>query len=268
MLKNTYLLRGEDSFRAARLYNYSLIGASIAGKVTESGPDQSRLKLCTDGEGEAAESWHSRPVFYSGGGAGYSGRPEQGDTLYLYFPTENEENRCVIGGGGAGYETLQTVTQQIMDDTAEEEEEAEKNQPLPMGVEAPERAGAAQGMAAPPRQTGFRKNGKSKRLQYGRVQKLEHAGETGGIVKPGGDPPPDRGRERHGDGERGDQPVQQGRSRVKREERDRDRHAAREAGHAEGKRVYLYPVRDERGGSAAGGNPPERNPGILRQPPE
>ncbi|NBH20289.1 hypothetical protein D3Z55_23580 [Clostridiaceae bacterium] len=186
MLKNTYLLRGEDSFRTARLYNYSLIGASIAGKVTESGPDQSRLKLCTDGEGEAAESWHSRPVFYSGGGSGYSGRPEQGDTLYLYFPTEDEEARCVIGGGGAGYETLQTVTQQIMDDTAEEEEEAEKNQPLPMGVEVPEREGAAQGMAAPPGRPAPGKAGKANASSMAGYKNWSTPGKHGVSLNPAG----------------------------------------------------------------------------------
>lgn len=147
VLENTYTLRREDAFRAAPVYNYRMAGASIAGTVTESSPDCSRLKLETDGEGEAAESWHSRPVFYSGGGAGYSGRPERGDTLYLYFPTEREEDRCVIGGGGAGCETLRKVTQQIMDDTAAGEEEAEKSRPLPLGVENRETAGTGRAPA-------------------------------------------------------------------------------------------------------------------------
>ena len=135
ILKNTYTLRREDAFRTAQVCNYSLIGASIAGTVVESGPEKSRLALSTDGAGEEADSWHSRPVFYSGGGTGYSGRPEPGDTLYLYFPTEHEESRSIIGGGGAGYESLHAVTQEIMDDTAAEEEEAEKNQPLFLGEE-------------------------------------------------------------------------------------------------------------------------------------
>ena len=112
--------------------------------------DRVFFRLSTDAEGEPADSWHSRPVFYSGGGTGYSGRPEKGDTLYLYFPTEQEKDRSVIGGGGADCEKLQAVTQQVMDDTAAEEEEAEKSQPLPLGVEnqgsaAPEKTG---GMAA------------------------------------------------------------------------------------------------------------------------
>ena len=135
LLKNTYTLRREDAFQTARIYNYQQIGASIVGTVTESSPDKSRLNLSTDGDGESADSWHSRPIFYSGGGAGYSGRPEVGDTMYLYFPSENEESRSVIAGGGAGYKTLHSITQQVMNDTATEEEEAKKSQPLPMGVE-------------------------------------------------------------------------------------------------------------------------------------
>lgn len=85
------------------------------------------MNLSTDGVGEAADSWHSRPIFYSGGGTGYSGCPEIGDTLYLYFPSEHEEVRSVIAGGGAAYKTLQRIIQQVMDDTATEEEEAKKN---------------------------------------------------------------------------------------------------------------------------------------------
>lgn len=34
----------------------------------------------------------SIPIFYSGGGAGYSGRPEVEDTMHLYFPSKNEED--------------------------------------------------------------------------------------------------------------------------------------------------------------------------------
>lgn len=94
--------------------------------MTESNSDKSRLNLSIDGAGEEADSWHSRPIFYSGGGAGYSGRPEVGDTMYLYFPTEREEARSVIAGGGAGYEILHSITQQIMDDTEAEEEEAKR----------------------------------------------------------------------------------------------------------------------------------------------
>ena len=146
ILKNMCTLRREDAFRTAQIYNYKLIGASIEGSVAESSPEKSRLNLSTDGAGEAADIWHSRQVFYSGGGTGYSGRPEPGDTLYLYFPTEQEEDRCIIDGRGAGYETLHTVTQEIMDDTATEEEEAEKSQPFPLGVENQETPKTGQGM--------------------------------------------------------------------------------------------------------------------------
>ena len=154
-LRHTYTLRGEDGFRAEPFYNYGMIGASVAGTVVESSPESSRLSLGTDAEGEPADSWHRRPVFYSGGGAGYSGRPENGDTLYLYFPTEHEGDRSVIGGGGAGYETLRAVTQQVMDDTSAEEEEAEKSQPYPLGVETQkgmgqETSGGVAGQATAP----------------------------------------------------------------------------------------------------------------------
>ena len=121
VMKYRYILRPEGSSQVEEIRNDGMIGASIEGRVLESSPEASRLSLSTDLEGEAAESWHRRPVFYAGGGMGYSGRPEEGDTLYLYFPTEKEEERTVIGGLGAGYETLQAMTQKILDDMEGEE---------------------------------------------------------------------------------------------------------------------------------------------------
>lgn len=141
MIKNTYLLREESGFQVERIKNHGLIGASVPGTVLESSPVMSRLRLSTDREGEAADSWHSRPVFYTGGGNGYSGRPEDGDTLYLYFPTEQEEERSVIGGAGAGQMALQAVTQQIMDDTASDEEAVQKEQMQQIGVGADDSGG-------------------------------------------------------------------------------------------------------------------------------
>ena len=186
VIKSTYTLRGEDGFETAPIYNYKLIGASIAGTVEESSPDKSRLKLCTDRAGEEADSWHSRPVFYSGAGAGYSGRPERGDTLYLYFPTEREEARSVIGGGGAGYETLHRVTQQIMDDTAAEEEEAEKSQPLPLGVENQEASGTGKRMGVAFRGTDTGKTKKADASNMTGYKNWSTPGKQGVSLNPAG----------------------------------------------------------------------------------
>lgn len=133
-----------------------------------------------------ADSWHSRPIFYSGGGAGYSGRPERGDTLYLYFPTEREEAHSVIGGGGAGYEVLHTVTQQIMDDTAAEEEEAEKSQSLPLGVENQELPGTEQGIGSSHQGTAAGKTQKADASNMTGYKNWSTPGKQGVSLNPAG----------------------------------------------------------------------------------
>ena len=66
-------------------------------------------RLAVAGEESRLEGGKVKTTYLLRGEDGYSGRPENGDTLYLYFPTEHENDRSVIGGG-AGYETIWAVT--------------------------------------------------------------------------------------------------------------------------------------------------------------
>lgn len=75
---------------------------------------------------ESADSWYVRGLYYTGGGAGYSGSPEKGDTQYLYFPTDNEADRYVIGGAGTNYEQIEQTTKSIVSGLEKEQETAQK----------------------------------------------------------------------------------------------------------------------------------------------
>jgi len=106
--------------------NERLSGAAGRGVVTATSPAMSRLSLNTDGAGEIADLWHVQGLYYTGGGAGYSGSPEKGDTQYLYFPTADEADRYVIGGAGTDYGQIEQTTRSILSGLEEEKETAQK----------------------------------------------------------------------------------------------------------------------------------------------
>ena len=69
---HSYILTPESGCHVERIYNPRLAGAAIRGTVTETSLCANRLALVTDGEGERQDSWHTQPVYYAGGGKGYS----------------------------------------------------------------------------------------------------------------------------------------------------------------------------------------------------
>lgn len=99
--------------------NPQMVGAAIPGTVLGSNAAMTQLALSTDMEGEHADSWHTRAVYYSGKGKGYSGRPEVGDIQYVYFPDMDESNRYIIGGSGANFEKLSEMIQEIVSKQAD-----------------------------------------------------------------------------------------------------------------------------------------------------
>ena len=111
---HTYNLRGLEACKVEPRGNPCLAGAAVRGQVVGTNLTGAQLSLETDGEGEAADSWHSRPVYYAGGGKGYSGQPEKGDIQYLYFPTPWEDSRYILGGTDAGGERLLSFTGEAM----------------------------------------------------------------------------------------------------------------------------------------------------------
>ena len=114
---------------AVQFLELPLIGAAVQGTVTETTPTMSRLMLKTDGSGEKIRSWHHQPVYYSGSGKGYSGRPEKGDTQYVYFPTMEENDRYIIGGAGSSFQQISDMTEGIVSGIEKEDSRAETGTP-------------------------------------------------------------------------------------------------------------------------------------------
>jgi len=100
-----YTLKPETEYELAILENKMMQGLALTGKVIGSKLGQVQLSLDTDAVGLALESWHTQPVYYSG----YGGRPEIGDQLQLYFATNSEDKRYIIGSADAGAEKIQNI---------------------------------------------------------------------------------------------------------------------------------------------------------------
>jgi hypothetical protein len=110
--------------------NLRLAGAAIPGRVLGTSLTSTMLALDTDtGEG-TVESWNVQPVYYAGGGKGYSGQPEKGDGQYLYFPTMREEDRYILGGADAGEERISSIVDKA---SSEEKKEELKRQKVSAG---------------------------------------------------------------------------------------------------------------------------------------
>ena len=123
-----YSLRPSLNCKMERMDNLRLAGAAIPGRVLGTSLTSTMLALDTDiGEG-TVESWHVQPVYYAGGGKGYSGQPEKGDGQYLYFPTMREEDRYILGGADAGEERISSIVDKA---SSEEKKEELKRKKVP-----------------------------------------------------------------------------------------------------------------------------------------
>ncbi len=116
-----YSLRPSVNCKMERMDNLKLAGAAIPGRVLGTSLTSTMLALDTDiGEG-TVESWHVQPVYYAGGGKGYSGQPEKGDGQYLFFPTMREEDRYILGGADAGEERIASIVDKASSEEKKEE---------------------------------------------------------------------------------------------------------------------------------------------------
>ncbi|MBE5988916.1 MAG: hypothetical protein E7250_14430 [Paenibacillaceae bacterium] len=115
-----YSLRPSVNCKMERMDNLRLAGAAIPGRVLGTSLTSTMLALDTDIEG-MVESWHVQPVYYAGGGKGYSGQPEKGDGQYLYFPTMREEDRYILGGADAGEDRITSIVAKASSEEKKEE---------------------------------------------------------------------------------------------------------------------------------------------------
>ena len=132
---HNYSLRPSSNCKMKRMDNLRLAGAAIPGAVLGTSLTSTRLALDTDIDDGTVESWHVQPVYYAGGGKGYSGQPEKGDTQYLYFPTMREEDRYILGGADAGEERIVSIVDKASSEVNDKKSSSEghvraESQPL------------------------------------------------------------------------------------------------------------------------------------------
>ena len=94
---NYYLLETKGELRQMTYGNKKIIGASLKGNVTSVKKDTVKVVLMEDETGGwAGQKWFAYSTIYSSpDGTGWYCMPEQGDSVRLYFPNENEAEAYV-----------------------------------------------------------------------------------------------------------------------------------------------------------------------------
>lgn len=94
---NYYLLEAKGELRQLPYGNKKIIGASLKGNVTAVKKDTVKVALLEDETaGWAGQKWFAYSTIYSSpDGTGWYCMPENGDSVRLYFPNENEAEAYV-----------------------------------------------------------------------------------------------------------------------------------------------------------------------------
>ena len=97
-LYHTYFLKSRDDFHSPKIYNPTLIGASMQGNILTVQRDVVEVTLTDDENAAGAGTrWYPYSTVYSSpDGTGWYCMPEPGDAVRLYFPTMNESQAYVI----------------------------------------------------------------------------------------------------------------------------------------------------------------------------
>lgn len=113
---NRYYLKRKQGLRVPTVYNWKLTGLSLLGRVKAVKGEQVRISLEEDENAESGNRWFPYSTVYSSPeGAGWYCMPEIGDSVRLYFPTENERDAYVTSafhenqGGGIRKDPAQKI---------------------------------------------------------------------------------------------------------------------------------------------------------------
>lgn len=106
VLKSFYKLSSRGGAAQRTIYNKDIIGLSLEGKVTAVSGDKLKVHLKIDKSAGSYQFAYSSPYTAEGSGGWYA-MPEVGDTVYVYFPDDREENAFSTlslrkDGGGLG----------------------------------------------------------------------------------------------------------------------------------------------------------------------
>jgi len=102
-----YMLARESGIRQNLIFNSSIIGAAVEGKIIDTRMDTVRVHMEIDGSQTKDDAyWFPYSSFYTAeGNSGWYCMPQHGDSVKVYFPTEREEEAIAINsvrkGGGS-----------------------------------------------------------------------------------------------------------------------------------------------------------------------
>lgn len=95
-LIHKYYLKTKNGIRIPKFYHDKIIGLSLLGKVSAVQGEQVQVKLRDDENIQSGVRWFLFSTIYSSpDGTGWYCMPEIGDTIRLYFPTEDETEAYV-----------------------------------------------------------------------------------------------------------------------------------------------------------------------------
>lgn len=97
LLVNTYELKRKEGMLMLRQYNRRITGISADGKITKVNRDKVRVTINGDMTTEQGTYWFPfSTVAASADGSGWYSMPEEGDSIRVYFPTNDEKEGYVI----------------------------------------------------------------------------------------------------------------------------------------------------------------------------
>ena len=91
-----YTLREETGLHKSLYYNHRMIGASLDASVSEVANDTVKVDIHVDGIQDTTGWFAYSTVYSSPDGTGWYCMPEVGDSVRLYFPTEQEKQGYII----------------------------------------------------------------------------------------------------------------------------------------------------------------------------
>ncbi|HBJ1646472.1 late control protein D [Clostridium botulinum] len=98
ILENTYELRIKNGLRQKRIFNTTVIGSSINGKIIKTQGSQVKIHLNIDkSQDESSAYWFDfSTMSASEDGSGWYCMPEIGDSVKVYFPTKDEDEAFAV----------------------------------------------------------------------------------------------------------------------------------------------------------------------------
>jgi hypothetical protein len=104
----TCALSTKNGLTKDKIYNEKITGLSLKGRVLDCVNDKVKVHLEIDGRQSAGSAWKfPYTTWYTAeGNAGWYCMPEKGDTVFIYFPNNREENGVSVNSirehGGVG----------------------------------------------------------------------------------------------------------------------------------------------------------------------